>query len=125
MRPTLALITTLACAQLACGPDCPNHDTATDGYPDDIPIYEDDSGGCCYPLLPGVELDICETHPFGPGPGCGGIERPQTTSNCYDIARLNPGLCASTYVECREAIRDAPCGTCPPACAGIVGACAP
>lgn len=64
--------------------------------------------------------DLCETHPFGPAPGCG-AEEPQTEAECEAVLSQNPGLCVSEYVECREALRLARCGECPRECAGLVG----
>lgn len=66
---------------------------------------------------------MCETHPFGRAPYCNGIEEPQTKENCEALTAVNPGLCSSEYVACRDTIRKAACDVCPPECADIVGAC--
>lgn len=66
---------------------------------------------------------MCETHPYGRAPYCDGIEEPQTVENCQALTTANPGLCASEYVACRDAIRAAACDVCPPECADIIGAC--
>lgn len=64
--------------------------------------------------------DLCETHPFGPAPGCGD-ERPQTADECAAVLEQNPGLCVAEYVECRDALRLARCGECPRECVGLAG----
>lgn len=65
--------------------------------------------------------DLCQTHPFGAEPYCGGVEEPQTVDACMAVLEQNPGLCVSDYVACRDALRLVPCGTCPPGCEGIAG----
>lgn len=133
------ILSTVILSITACSSGCHDHecgpgpiltatagdDTGGDDVGTPVPAYPeyDADGECCYPMIPGEQIDMCETHPFGRAPGCGGVEEPQSVVACYDIARLNPGLCAGKYVECREAIRIAACDECPPECAGVVGAC--
>lgn len=66
--------------------------------------------------------DFCESHPFGPAPEAfcpmNGRE-PQTVAYCEVVFEANPGLCIDEYLACREALRVAPCGTCPRECEGI------
>lgn len=65
--------------------------------------------------------DLCDTHPFGPAIACGPEEEPQTSGKCEEVLGLNPGLCVTEYVACREALRVAGCGVCPRECEGLVG----
>lgn len=70
-----------------------------------------------------AQIDLCTSHPFGRAIGCGGVEEPQTFEGCTAVLRLNPGICVSSYVACRDAIRLAGCDVCPPECADVAGAC--
>lgn len=72
---------------------------------------------------PDGDYTLCQTHPFGPEPYCGGVEEPQTEEWCVNILLDNPGLCEGDYVVCRDELRAAPCGVCPDSCMGIEGAC--
>lgn len=68
-------------------------------------------------------VELCDTHPFGRAPGCGGVEEPQTFDACVKVLVDNPGLCTSGYVKCRDTLREAACDECPRECEGIQGAC--
>jgi hypothetical protein len=67
--------------------------------------------------------DLCATHPFGPATGCDGVERPQTAEACAAFLAENVGICVEEYIECRDALRLARCGDCPPECVGLAGVC--
>lgn len=97
-RLTLAFIT-LACLT-SC---CPS--------PDDERFPE------CLPAT----AEICESHPFGRAIVCAdaGEREPQTSEKCLAVLDANPDLCETDYVECREAMRVAPCTVCPVECEGI------
>lgn len=78
---------------------------------------------CAAPADDASRVELCETHPFGRAPYCGGVEEPQTFAACMSVLRMNDGICVSDYVACRDALREADCDVCPVECADVVGAC--
>lgn len=75
-------------------------------------------------LLAVEDGNMCETHPLGPAIACGPEDEPQTVGKCQKVLEQNGNqLCSSDYVDCREAMRLAPCGVCPRECATVHGAC--
>jgi hypothetical protein len=78
---------------------------------------------CNAPANDADRAELCETHPFGRAPYCGGVEEPQTFEACMTVQRANAGICTSDYVACRDALREAPCEVCPVECADVVSAC--
>lgn len=119
MRRVLSLII-FSLPFLACQDPC-DDSAASLGVelPADLTIGDLQPLSCC----DRTAAEECDSHPYGRAPYCGGIEEPQTVEACESLTERNPGLCATEYIACREAIRVAACDVCPPECAGIVGAC--